>query len=86
MKGGRGPGPPRPPRASGMGFAEGGAPKKGGEVPIHISDGEHVLSPEQVEMVGHGDIDLGHKILDRWVIETRKKQAKELNKLPGPAK
>lgn len=84
MRGGHGMGPPKPPRVGT--FAEGGVPKKGGAVPIMISDGEHVLSPEQVEMVGHGDIDLGHKILDAWVKHEREKQVKTLKKLPGPAK
>jgi hypothetical protein len=91
MRGGHGMGPPRPPRAGGMGFAKGGAPKKGGTVPIYISDGEHVLSPEEVEAVdrffgGPGDIEHGHKTLDAWVKYEREKHVKTLKKLPGPAK
>lgn len=85
MHGGHGMGPPRPPSVAG-GFAKGGAPKEGGIVPIRISDGEHVLSPDQVKMVGHGDIENGHKILDAWVKYERDKQVKTLRKLPGPAK
>lgn len=91
-KGGRGGGPPRPPRTGGMGgFAQGGPPKEGGKVDIKISDGEHVLSPEQVKMVdrwagGNGDIDRGHRLLDAWVLHERQKEIKTLKKLPGPAK
>jgi hypothetical protein len=90
-RGGRGGigGPPKPPRAGG--FADGGPPKKGGSVPIMISDGEHVLSPEQVEAVdryfgGPGDVDRGHKLLDAWVLHEREKHIKTLKNLPGPAK
>jgi hypothetical protein len=89
MKGGHGMGPPRPPTAA-KGFAKGGAPKKGGSVPIMISDGEHVLSPEEVEAVdryfgGPGNIEHGHKTIDAWVVHERNKQVKTLKKLPGPA-
>ena len=88
-KGHGGSGPPKAPRAGG--FAAGGSPKKGAAVPIMISDGEHVLSPEQVEAVdryfgGPGDVDRGHKILDAWVMHERQKHIKTLKKLPGPAK
>lgn len=74
-----GTGSPRAPAAPK--FARGG-----GVVPIMAAGGEHVLSPEQVAMVGHGDISLGHKILDEWVKSTRRKHIKTLTKLPGPAK
>jgi hypothetical protein len=84
-KGGRGMGLPKPPKL-GAGLARGGKAKEGGIVPIMISDGEHVLSPEQVKMVGHGDIGLGHRILDAWVVHEREKQVKTLKKLPRPAK
>jgi hypothetical protein len=62
----------------------------GGEVaepvPIMAAGGEFVIDPETVRRIGGGDIDHGHKILDRWVMETRKKLVKTLRKLPGPAK
>lgn len=55
-------------------------------VPIMAAGGEYVLTPEQVMEIGNGDLDDGHKILDHWVVETRKKHVKELKRLPGPSK
>jgi hypothetical protein len=99
-------GPPRPPRAGGA-FAAGGPPtaeswrrdglppprghNQPSEVPIRISDGEHVLSPPEVRSAdeyfgGPGSIDHGHRTLDAWVIHEHEKLIKELKKLPGPAK
>lgn len=87
-KGGRGMGLPKAPRAGGAGgFAGGGSPpEKNVAVPIRISDGEFVVPPHIVEIIGGGDIEKGHKVLDHWVMETRKKHIKELAKLPKPAK
>lgn len=53
-------------------------------VPIVAAGGEHVLSPEQVRVVGHGDMDLGHRVLDSFVKRVRKELISELQKLPGP--
>ena len=90
--GGRGMGAPKPPKIGGMGgFRAGGTPDgTGRSVPIKISDGEHVLSPEQVADVdrhfgGSGDIDRGHRILDAWVMHEHNRLIKELKKLPPPA-
>ena len=85
-------GPPKPPRPAGFGaFRQGGTPSRGAGVPIKISDGEHVLSPDEVASVdryfgGPGDVDRGHAILDKWIELEREKHVKELRKLPGPAK
>lgn len=57
----------------------------GGSVQIKISDGEYVLTPEQVTKVGGGDINKGHKILDQLVLAIRKDHIKTLNSLPPPA-
>ena len=65
-------------------FADGGAPPA--EVPIMAAGGEFIISPDDVARVGGGDMDHGHKILDQWVIDTRKKHVKTLRKLPGPAR
>jgi hypothetical protein len=55
-------------------------------VPVVLAGGEHVLSPEQVRDVGEGDIDKGHKVLDGFVLEVRKRNVKTLRKLPPPSK
>ncbi len=58
----------------------------GGEVPIKISHGEYVLSPEQVQKIGNGDLNAGHRALDRIVLDTRRKHIQDLSSLPPPAK
>ena len=45
-----------------------------------------VIEPDIVRNIGHGDIDLGHKILDRWIMKTRKDHIKTLKNLAPPAK
>lgn len=55
-------------------------------VPINAAGGEFVIPPEVVKAIGGGDIDRGHVILDKWVVENRKKHRQTLAKLPGPAK
>lgn len=75
-------------------FGEGGHPRASGDaapakdagVPIMAAGGEYVITPEKVAEIGGGDLDVGHKILDQWVIANRKKHIKTLSKLPGPAK
>jgi len=52
----------------------------GGRVPILISDGEYVLSPDAVEAAG------GNDRLDELVMNTRKAYARHLAELPGPNK
>lgn len=66
--------------------SHGGATDSGHNVPIHISDGEYVLSPEQVARVGGGDVERGHKLLDQMVMRLRKQHIDTLAKLPAPAK
>lgn len=58
----------------------------GGAVPIKISDGEHVLDPQQVARIGGGDMERGHRMLDQFVLDTRKKHIAQLSSLPGPAR
>lgn len=55
-------------------------------VPIVAAGGEHVLSPEQVREVGHGDIDLGHRVLDSFVLRVRKELIHTLKHLSPPKK
>ena len=61
----------------------------GGEtesVPIVAAGGEYVLSPDQVKMVGEGDLETGHRVLDEFVKRYRAKTIKTLKNLPGPKK
>lgn len=64
-------------------FARGGATDG---VPIVAAGGEYVVSPEEVEHIGGGSMDEGHKILDAFVKKMRQKTIKTLQKLPGPKK
>jgi len=65
----------------------------GGEVPEHdtpvpivAAGGEYVIHPHAVRRIGGGDMDHGHKVLDEFVLKSRKKTVKTLNKLPPPKK
>jgi hypothetical protein len=65
------------------GKAEGGETDS---VPIVAAGGEYVLSPEEVRMVGKGDLEVGHRVLDEFVKRFRKETINTLKKLPGPKK
>jgi len=65
-------------------FARGGAPRSTSIVPIVAAGGELVYSPEEVSMIGGGDLDDGHKILDAFVKQLRAATVKTLSNLPGP--
>lgn len=58
--------------------------KKGGAVPVKLSHGEHVITPEQIK-TKFGDIKQGQGILDQFVLDTRKQNVDTLQKLPPPA-
>lgn len=58
----------------------------GHPIPVVTAGGEHVLSPDEVRVIGDGDMTLGHRLLDNWVLEQRKKHVKTLQKLQPPAK
>jgi len=51
-----------------------------------VAGGEYILTPEEVDAFGDGDLDQGHKTLDAFVKSQRAKTIKTLKKLPGPAK
>jgi hypothetical protein len=55
-------------------------------VPVIVAGGEYLLPPEVVEELGGGDMDLGHRKLDEFVVKHRKALTKKLSKLPGPAR
>jgi hypothetical protein len=57
-----------------------------GLVPVVVAGGEFILTPEEVELFGDGDLDAGHKTLDAFVKKQRQKHIKTLRKLPAPAK
>jgi hypothetical protein len=65
-------------------MAQGGESPSG--VPIVAAGGEYVVDPDQVRQVGGGDLDLGHKVLDEFVLRMRKELVKTLKKLPPPRK
>lgn len=55
-----------------------------GDVPIAASDGEFIISPEDVAARGGGNHERGLSMLDSFVIHVRKQYAAKLSKLPGP--
>lgn len=55
-------------------------------VPAIVAGGEYILTPEEVELFGGGDLEEGHKALDAFVKAQRKKHIKTLKELPPPAK
>lgn len=76
-----GKGTPKPPKVRAFRADGGAAP-----VDIIAADGEYVIEPEIVEVIGGGDLAKGHKLLDEWMQQMRKDHIKTLKKLPGPAK
>lgn len=75
--------------------------KDSGTVPILAAGGEYVVNPDTIAhhpLLGNlkpehntprryeAAMKRGHGILDKWVVEQRKKHIKELQKLPGPSR
>jgi hypothetical protein len=69
------------PEKRAMGGATYGSP-----VPVVVAGGEYVISPEDVEHLGEGNLDAGHRVLDAFVVKMRKKTVDTLKNLPGPKK
>lgn len=65
------------------GKAHGGAASG---VPIVAAGGEWVIPPSHVEQVGAGDRDMGHRVLDSFVLRIRKEQIDKLKKMAPPRK
>ena len=63
-------------------YAAGGG--VGEPVPIVAAGGEYVLTPDEVMWSGKGDLDAGHRALDKWITDTRQELINTLKKLPGP--
>ena len=53
-------------------------------VDIIAAGGEYILTPEEVASLGGGDVDIGHKVLDDFVLSVRKKHMQTLKNLPRP--
>jgi len=53
-------------------------------VPIVAAGGEYVLTPDEVRDCGGGDLDMGHKVLDEFVLRKRKELVKTLKGLAPP--
>lgn len=70
----------------GSGRASGGAVEDAPPVDIMSAGGEFVIPPEIVAEIGGGDMDQGHKVLDDWVLQNRKKHIRTLRGLAPPAK
>jgi hypothetical protein len=57
----------------------------GQPIPVVTAGGEHVLSPQEVGVIGDGDMTLGHRLLDNFVLKNRKKHISTLKALKPPA-
>jgi hypothetical protein len=78
-----------PPKiASPIGYQASGGATKGGptHVPVLAAGGEMILPPEVVLRVGGGNAERGFRILDKFVLESRKKLVSTLKKLRPPKK
>ncbi len=53
-------------------------------MPIVAAGGEYVVSPDEVERAGDGDMAAGHKALDAFVNQSRARIVKTMSNLPGP--
>lgn len=67
--------------------AEGGPTESEAQpVRVNLAGGEIVVPPENLLEAVHPDLKTAHEIMDKWVLNERKKLRKTLAKLPGPAK
>jgi hypothetical protein len=85
-KSGRGMGMPRAPAPYREAATGGDVDDDESQTPVALSHGEFVISPQQVRAIGGGDLKLGHKILDDWIIAMRKQIIAMMKKLPGPVR
>lgn len=65
--------------------ARGGKVARIDAVPVITASGEFVIRPQICAEIGGGDVGNGHKILDAWVMDMRKKHIQTLAELPPPA-
>jgi hypothetical protein len=85
-KSGRGMGMPRAPAPYREVATGGDVDDDDNQTPVALSHGEFVVSPEQVRAIGGGDLKLGHKILDDWIVAMRKQIIAMMKALPGPVR
>ena len=65
--------------------ARGGKAKKDHDnVPILAAGGEFIVHPEHVARWGNGDLEKGHRALDKLVLAIRARTIKEMSKLAPP--
>jgi hypothetical protein len=76
---------PRMPISKTRGFQAGGDTGDD-HVPIIAAGGEFIIHPDVVRDIGHGNINAGHKVLDKFVLQVRKKNIKTLQGLKPPKK
>jgi hypothetical protein len=67
-------------------YASGGSSNPHESVEIIAAGGEYVIDPDTVSRVGGGDMEAGHRELDKFVKAIRAKTIKTLKSLPGPKK
>jgi len=65
-------------------MASGGKPPKA--TPIIAAAGEYVVSPAAVARAGNGNLNAGHKALNAFVRQARKRNIERLKSIPGPKK
>lgn len=73
----------RAPQPRLRGRAAGGAAGAGKPTPIIAAGGEMVIPPDKI-IAKFGDLQKGHKALDQWVLNTRKKHVHTLKHLKPP--
>ena len=78
MKGGSS----RRPRMPSMRFASGGETEE--TLPIIAAGGEWIVHPPAIRQLGGGDMEVGHRVLDKFVLHIRKKHVKTLRHLKPP--
>ncbi len=68
------------------GFERGGMTPRSDTVPILAAGGEFTVNPAFVAKLGNGDIALGHKRLDAWVVMKRQEIIRDMQRLKPPVK
>ena len=56
----------------------------GGGVRIQASDGEFIVSPEDVALLGAGNAEAGHELLNKFIEQSRADYAARQQSFPGP--
>ena len=82
------PRPPKPMTQFAYGGLSEGGPRGVGHyepVDVDVSGGEYIVPPWAL-LRKFGNIKAAHRILDKWQMETRKKEIETQKKLPPPAK